>query len=508
MGEVSMFGLRARILWIAGLVMAVTLIAITLTAGKAFSDAYSKAITERSVAISHELSVQFERLLALGLQPEEIVGFEEQCAKVKLNHHDLAFVAVLSPQGKILFHSTAKLMGQQLEHPGLKAAAARDEVSELSARLGDEKVQATLMPVFNPAKQHVVSVLVAHSQAAIDQRLSDLFRNIALVGLFFLALSGYLLYWAMSRFVTAPLQQVVTAIDTLRAQAPGEHKQIEVRAEAELGVLIDGFNLLLRRLESHQEELINAREQAVSANRAKSEFLATVSHELRTPLNGILGMNAILLRTPLNEKQQRCATVVEQSGKKLLEIIEEILDFTIIESGGLRLENQNFNLREVITNVTSGVEALASNKNLQLTSKVGQDCPESVWGDRKRLQQVLTNLIGNAIKFTDQGFVQVEARPQAEWGIEFLVRDSGIGIAPEMREVIFEPFRQADGSHTRRHGGTGLGLSISRRLITAMGGTITLESEVGKGTVFRVALPLRATDPNQDRNAAVSKEGT
>ena len=485
-----MFGLRARILWIAGVTMVVTIFAITLTAGKTFSDAYSKAITERSEAISHELSVQFERLLSLGLQPEEIVGFEDQCSKVKQNHHDLAFVAVLSPQGRILFHSTPNLIGQQIDHAGVAAAASLDKGSVISASLGDEVVLATLMPVFNPAKQHVVSVLVAHSQAAIDQRLSHLFLSITLVGFLFLALGAFLLYWAMSRFVTAPLQHVVMAINTLRAQAPGTHKQIKVQAEAELGVVIDGFNRLLRNLESHQMELIKSREQADSANRAKTEFLATVSHELRTPLNGIMGMNALLLRTHLDEKQLRYASVAEKSGKKLLEIIEEILDFSSIESGGLRLENKAFDLREVVANVSSGLETLATDKGLQLASEWQEDCPPVVWGDPKRLQQILTNLVGNAIKFTDAGFVSVEVRMLDQKGVEFLVRDSGIGIEPGKREIIFEPFRQVDGSFARRHGGTGLGLTISKRLIEGMEGSIELESEVGKGTVFRVFLPL------------------
>ncbi len=489
-----MFGLRARILWIAGVTMAVTILAITLTAGKTFSDAYSKAITERSEAISHEVGVQFERLLSLGLQPEEVVGFEDQCAKVRQNHHDLAFVAVLSPQGRILFHSTPQLIGQQIAHAGVAAAASLDKASEISASVGDEQVLATLMPVFNPEKQHVVSVLVAHSQAAIDQRLSHLFLSIAVVGSLFLALAAFLLHWAMSRFVTAPLQQVVAAIDDLGAQAPGTHKQIKVQAEAELGVVIDGFNRLLRKLESHQAELIEAREQADSANRAKTEFLATVSHELRTPLNGIMGMNALLLRSHLDEKQLRYASVADKSGRKLLEIIEEILDFSSIESGGLRLENKAFDLREVVANVTSSVETLAADKGLQLASEWQESGSPVVWGDPKRLQQILTNLVGNAIKFTDAGFVRIEIRGLEHQGVEFVVRDSGIGIAPEMRQIIFEPFRQVDGSITRRHGGTGLGLTISKRLIEGMQGRIGLESELGKGSVFRVFLPLLPPD--------------
>lgn len=487
-----MLGLRTRILMIAGLVMAATILAVTLTAGKAFSDAYSKAISERSEAISHELAVQFERLLALGLRTEEIIGFEDLCAKVKLNHRDLAFVAVVSPQGRILFHSTAEMMGQPLADTRLIEAAARDQETQLASRQGGGAYLATLMPAFNPAREHVASILIAHSQSAIDARLAELFLSVALVGLVFLALSGMLLYWAMSRFVTKPLEQVVTAIDALHAQAPDEHKQIQVQAKAELGVLINAFNQLLGRLESYQTDLISAREQAEAANRAKSEFLATISHELRTPLNGVLGMNAILLGTQLDEKQRRCATVVKQSGKKLLDIIEEVLDFRGIESGALSLRNQDFNLREAVDQVIAGLDALAEEKALALASEVAPDCPTIVWGDRKRLQQILTNLAGNAIKFTDQGYVRVDVQPLPSGEIQFQVRDSGIGIAPGMRDLIFEPFRQADGSLTRRHGGTGLGLAITKRLVDAMGGRIGLESEVGKGSVFRVVLPLRA----------------
>lgn len=484
------FGLRAKIFWIAGGVMTMALVAMTLMAGWRFSEAYSEAISERSVAIAHELGTQFERLLALGLQPEEIVGFEEQCDKVMRNHDDLAWVALLTPQGKTLFRSSGAPPGLGGDYPELKGVAARDDESQVATRIGGVAVLATLKPVANVAGEHVGAVVVAHSQAAIDRRVHDLFLSVALLGAAFLGLSGYLLLWAMSRFVTTPLARVVNAVEHMRDQAPDTHKRIDVGAEAELGVLIDGFNGLLGRLEAHQQDLIAAREQAVAANRAKSEFLATISHELRTPLNGILGMNALLRRTPLNDKQAHYAGGIEQSGNKLLEIIEEILDFTSIESGGLNLEVEPFSLREALLEAQADLEMLAMEKGLVLTCEIDPDCPDGARGDAKRLRQILDNLIGNAIKFTERGYIEVTARALDAVRIEIRVVDTGIGIDPALRDVIFQPFRQGDGSLSRRYGGTGLGLSICKRLVEAMHGSINVVSEPSQGTTFTVLLPL------------------
>jgi signal transduction histidine kinase len=484
------FGLRAKIFWIAGGVMALAVVAMTLTAAWRFSEANSRAISERSVAIAHELATQFERLLALGLQAEEIVGFEEQCDKVMRNHADLAWVAVLTPQGKVLFHSAGAPVGADGVYAELRDAAAREGERQVAARIGGGAVLATLKSLGNAAGEHVGAVVVAHSQAALDARVRDLFLSIALVGIVFLGVSGYLLLWAMSRFVTRPLGEVFSAVERMRGQAPEAHKRVEVRAEAELGMLIDAFNGLLGRLEDYQRELIAAREQAEAANTAKSEFLATISHELRTPLNGVLGMSALLQRTPLNDKQTRYVGAVDQSGRKLLEIIEEILDFTSMESGGLVLENQPFGLRAALLEVEHEHAAGALEKGLALSCQVDAACADQVHGDAKRLRQVLGHLVGNAIKFTERGQVAIAARALDAARVELRVADTGIGIAPELRDIVFQPFRQADGSHSRRYGGTGLGLSICKRLVEAMRGEIGFASTPGQGTTFTVVLPL------------------
>jgi signal transduction histidine kinase len=173
-----------------------------------------------------------------------------------------------------------------------------------------------------------------------------------------------------------------------------------------------------------------------------------------------------------------------------LEIIEEILDFTSIEAGDLEIECAEFDPREVIADVAAKYEPAAGVKGLEFTGSAADSLPPAMLGDRRRLGQVLSLLLGNAIKFTDAGFVRLDALAPATGEIEFRISDSGIGIAPDKREIIFEPFRQGDGTPTRRHGGTGLGLTIAKRLVDGMGGRIDFESEVGRGTTFRVTLPL------------------
>ena len=483
-------GLRAKILWIAGLVMAVALVAITLTAGRFFSAAYVVAITQSTKAISHEVSVQFERLLAFGLHPEEIIGFDELCAKVQRNHRDLEFVAVASPSGRLLFHSAPGAAGASISDAVLRDAVAAGREIELGVERGEAGYLASVMPVFTPAREHVAAVIVAQSMRAVDRRVTAALADVLLVGLVLLLVSAGILYWAISRFVTTPLQAVVSAVDRLAAQAPEAQHRVDAKAEAELGVLVDGFNLLLGRLARHREELVSAREEAVSASRAKTKFLANVSHELRTPLNGILGMNAVLLRTELDDRQRRCAHAVAESGDRLLQMIERVLDFASADSGAMRFERRPFGLRDLVVDVQRRAETAAAAKGLLLTCDVDPGCPDAVQGDRGRLLQVLGNLLDNAIKFTEHGFVYVAVRAHGERDVEFEVADSGIGIAAEMQATLFQPFRQVDGSDTRRFDGAGLGLALSRQLVLAMGGAITLQSDVGRGTMLRVVLPL------------------
>jgi two-component system, sensor histidine kinase len=335
-----------------------------------------------------------------------------------------------------------------------------------------------------------------------------------------LALTGFVCAWLavyLTSKILNPLRQVTQVVKRIQAgeinaELPNVSGISEIRElNATVLDLVSGLKNAKEKAEELVEkrtaELLKAKEEALQAVATKTEFLANMSHEIRTPLNGILGMTDLLLETPLGESQEKFARVIADSGQALVTIINDILDFSKIEAGRLGIEPCVFSPKELIEGCSALFDAKAREKKVALRSYLGEGVPRFVSGDAGRIRQVLLNLIGNALKFTNSGSVTVGVHASSE-NLENRVRllfeviDTGIGISQEQKRKLFAPFVQADSSTSRRFGGTGLGLSISKRLVQLMGGRIDVESLEGLGSTFwfQLELPLaNETDLQQEK---------
>ncbi|MGN7935662.1 ATP-binding protein [Pseudomonas sp. 22447] len=365
--------------------------------------------------------------------------------------------------------------------------------------LNNDFLQGNSTTIERPGEDYLGRVIVGMSNDAFSQRQQEILFKAAILALFAL-----LFTFLVARRLAANLSRPIRDIgDAVKAIQQGDYsKPLPIVDDAELGALSRHINNLADGLEQASREqhqamtqLIKTREEAEKANSAKSEFLAMMSHELRTPMNGVLGMLQLLETTRMTDEQHEYTALASESTEHLLKVINDILDFSRIERSALELEHIPFNLAELVGSCAQSFQHSAAQRRLGLDLQIPDDMHAlQVQGDPTRIRQILVNLIGNALKFTEQGRVTVQCQWQALdhellW-FTCTVRDSGIGIPAESLERMFDAFQQADSSISRRYGGTGLGLPIARTLAERMGGTLRAQSEEGQGSVFTLEIPL------------------
>ncbi|MDR2695135.1 MAG: hypothetical protein LBC79_01980 [Deltaproteobacteria bacterium] len=475
-----------------------------LTNAPAWTDPYVDASAQDALVVSFSAPI---------LRDAEFIGVTKVDTRVEAIRNELAgmrvqdgFTVLASRVGTIIAHLNPEYI---LRHTLVSLAQERQsaELEELAhallrkggsgvVRLNATQQDEALWLAYAPVVSTGWTLLVIVPEAAVFRDLvSSLWMRAGILAcsavLLFL-----LLYCLTAREVVRPLQSLNAA--ALRLGGGDLESGLELAATTEeVRTVVDVYNSMVARLRETLQiraQDIAARRLAEEENQAKSEFLARMSHEIRTPMNGIVGMSHLALQHDLPAKQKRYLETIHSSALALLDVLNAILDFSKVQTGAMETEHTPFGLRSLLGALHDGVQKRAAAKGLLFELHIDEALPEMLVGDAPHLRQILLHLLHNAIKFTEQGQVSLHVQAQEESerqvSVHFLVRDTGIGIAPEHQARIFEGFTQVDGSMTRRYGGSGLGLALSKNMAELMRGTLRVESEPGRGSTFHLRLPF------------------
>ena len=425
---------------------------------------------------------------------QEILGSLEAFDIVEQAH-------ILDTNGKII----ASYTNQNANHPDIKAQIASLQARGIHEQGGTylfmDKTLQFASPILMGDKNLGRLYVLASTQKIFSNIRTFVVITLAVAAL--VSLLAFFLNQKILRKVLRPLKELAQVVKTV-SQTKNYALRVPQRSSDDLGKVMEGFNGMLGIIEQHNSNLANAigaatraKQQALEANESKSRFLANMSHEIRTPMNGVLGMIQVLQKTNLTEQQYKCSELIRLSGESLLSLINDLLDFSKIEAGKMELVRDDFEPYRLLEEIHGLMAVQADEKGVILSCIACTDIPVCLYGDPARIRQIILNLVGNAIKFTEKGSVKVRAWADSDPSkgndrtvLHVEVQDTGIGIPPEQRSRIFDSFVQCDSSNTRNVGGTGLGLAVTKQLVTMMHGEIGISSKQGQGSTFWLTIPL------------------